>query len=392
MKTNLINCSLTCAFFCCVSAHGQEFSWHGYASQGLVQSKNSEFITDDNDISTQLTEIGLTGRLQLSSKVAVVGQAVYLNGGNRFDEGGRLDFLFIDWDLPETYGWKSSLHIGRFKNRHWLYSSTRDVPQTRPMAVLPQSVYSDSLRDIIIGSDGIDLQVLRYNSYGTWEFNWSYGSSPIRRETTRALVAPDARGEATQDFVHQLSAFWQPDLMNWRIGLSWLDSDFRYEPAADERYVRGESSIQRYMLSLSFFTNKWEINSEVFREKQVNNGGFFDGFSSNRKAEGGYIHARYMLNPTFSTIVGIDSFDRDREDRNGRRLQQDSLGLQPAFSGFMDSVMVGTRWDFAPNWRLQGEHQWVKGTARLNLLGSEETLINANEYWQMWSIQVMHWF
>lgn len=377
-----------------LSAHleAQELTWHGFASQGIVQSNNSEFITNNDSVTAQLTELGVNTRLQLSSKVGVVGQAVYLNGGNRFEEGGRLDYLFIDWKLPELWGWNSSLNIGRFKNRHWLYSSTRDVPQTRPMAVLPQSVYSDSLRDVIIGSDGVDLRVFKYNNYGTWEVNWSYGSSPISQATTRALVAPDARGDAEQDFVHQASVFWQPDLLNWRVGFSYLDSDFRYDPAPDERYVQGSSSIQRYMFSLSYFSSKWEINSEIFREKQVNNGGLFDGFTSDRTAEGGYIHARYIVNPTTSLIAGVDTFDRDRSDRNGRRFEQLTMGLQPAFSGYMDSFMFGGRWDFDSNWRIQGEHQWVRGTARLNLLGTGEAIIDANEYWQMWSIQVMHWF
>lgn len=382
---------LGCVIACLpIHSMAQSFTWHGYISQGITQSKGNEFITQNNKITSELTEIGINGRLQFSPKAGIVGQAVYLDGGGRFEEGARVDYLFLDWNLLDVNGWNINAHLGRFKNRHWLYSSTRDVPHTRPVAVLPQSVYFDGLRDVALGSDGADLQAIHYNALGSWEINWSYGNSPISDESIRTIVSPLAMGSAKQDFVHQVSAFWQPDSMNWRFGFSWLDSDFTYDASDNDLLVSGRSEIQRYLFAFSYFSEYWEINGELLRENQLNRGVFSPTFSREREGEGGYVHLRYHINPRSSVLLGVDSYVLDRNDRNGKTLQQ--LTGIPEFYGYMDSAVLGFRWDFMPQWRLQGEHHWVKGAAGLNAVLAPENLRQTEEYWQMWSLQFMHWF
>ena len=81
-------------------ASSSDFSWHGYISQGITQSKDSSFITDNDDVTGELTEIGLNGYYQLAENISIAGQINYLDGGNRFEQGARLDYLFVDWKLP----------------------------------------------------------------------------------------------------------------------------------------------------------------------------------------------------------------------------------------------------------------------------------------------------
>ena len=100
-------------------ASSSDFSWHGYVSQGVTQSKGSRFITDNDDVTGELTEIGLNGYYQLAENISIAGQINYLDGGNRFEQGARLDYLFVDWKLPDLPGgWRGQIHAGRFKNRH----------------------------------------------------------------------------------------------------------------------------------------------------------------------------------------------------------------------------------------------------------------------------------
>ncbi|QJR81034.1 hypothetical protein CA267_009720 [Alteromonas pelagimontana] len=380
------------AAFACQSSRADPFSWHGYISQGLTQSVNSNFITDNNDISTSLTELGLNGRYRFGASLSLVGQVEYLDGGNRFEQGLRLDYLFLDWRLPQIEKWQTHVHVGRFKNRHWLYSATRDVPQTRATAILPQSVYFDGFRDIALGSDGVLVQLTRATTNGNWEVNWSYGKTPLNQAQTRSFLGGTAMGEANQDFVHQFSAYWQPQSMNWRFGASWLQSAFTYHAAPVDNLVDGEVDITRAMLSMIYFSESWELSAEVIREHQQDTGGYGLNYYNERTGQGGYVQWRYLFNDKFSGLLSYDTYVLDKDDPDGTQLMLESGGAIPAYFGYEDTYAVGLRWDIAPNWRLQAEHHWVDGAGRVTGLLNPRTQATTKEDWRMWALQLMYWF
>ncbi|QPG05723.1 hypothetical protein IT774_16975 [Salinimonas marina] len=374
------------------AVQADNFSWHGYVSQGITQSKDSNFITDNNDITLNLTEVGVNARWELKPTLALVGQANYLDGGNRYKSGGRIDYLFFDWKLPTVASWDTRLNIGRFKNRHWLYSATRDVPHTRATAVLPQSVYSDGSRDIALGSDGISLQSTRSAAHGSWEVNWSYGKSPLNQGEIGAFLGAGALGEAEQDFVHQFSVYYQPPSLNWRVGASWLSSDFSYTAAEVDNFFDGQRSVDRLMLSAIYFSEFWELSAEIVRDERRDAGAYFPDFRNERTSEGGYIQARYLFTPRLSGLVSLDTYTLNRDDPDGEGLNQISAGLIPAYYGYQDTLALGMRWDFATNWRLQAEHHWVEGAARSTGIILPQTATQTEKYWRMWSVQLMYWF
>lgn len=360
-----------------------EFSFHGYAAQGLTQSVNSHFITNNNNITTDLTEVGLNGRYQWSDDLALVGQLTYLDGGNRYEQGARLDYLFLDIHLPQVMGWDTHMHVGRFKNLHWLYSATRDVPHTRATVILPQSVYFDGFRDIALGSDGLLLQTTKEGEWGVFEANWSMGRSPFSEYETRSFLGDQARGNAKQDYVQQLSFYWQPTSLRWRVGISGLDSQFAYHAAPGEFLVDGRSHVQRLMLSGVYYAEFWELSAEWLREYQTDAGAFAPDFMASRIGEGGYVQGRYFLSDNLNVLARYDTYDFDRNDIN--------TNFAPYFD-FQHTYTMGLSWDIQPRLRLQMEHHWVQGGARLRGLINAETQINTDEYWRMWAAQLMYWF
>ncbi|AGH42184.1 hypothetical protein C427_0074 [Paraglaciecola psychrophila 170] len=164
----------------CVAA--ESFKLNGFVAQGITQAKGSNFVTDDGDVSLKLTEVGVNSTYRINPSFRVAGQAVYLEGGNRFSDGFRVDYLFLEWQLLNSPDWQLKTHIGRNKNYHWLYSSTRDVPHTRPSIVLPQSLYFDVFRDVALGVDGLVLIAQTHNELGEWDINFSYGNSRMSEE------------------------------------------------------------------------------------------------------------------------------------------------------------------------------------------------------------------
>jgi len=137
-----------------VEATEQDFQFHGFIAQGVIDVEGSNFVNDDGALSPKLTEVGLNGSYQLSDNLRLAGQVAYLNGGNRYEEAVRVDYALLDWSFYDSLSWQANLYLGRFKNNHWLYSSSRDIPFARPSIILPQSVYFDGFRDISVGADG----------------------------------------------------------------------------------------------------------------------------------------------------------------------------------------------------------------------------------------------
>lgn len=386
-------CSLSLYWFC-MFANAQEgdLQLHGFAAQGLIQAKDSNFVNDDSDVSLKLTEVGVNAAYQINSRVRVAAQGVYLNGGNRYPQGPRLDYLFFDWQWVNSLDWQVNLYLGRYKNYHWLYSSTRDVPHTRPSIILPQSIYFDVFRDVALGSDGVALMVSTSNRFGEWDINWSYGTSNISLEQTRNLLNENASGDLKQEYDHQVNLLWKPFLSQFELGFNVLDSDFSYAQGEQDLFVNGSAKSQRLMFTFAYFGENWDVTSEIMRERVVFQNIVYQGFNSDSTAEGGYVQGRYYVSPAVNLLARLDLYDRDRKDRKGRNIEIGSGGTVPGYFGFMDQATVGFSWKFANNMQLQAEYHRIKGAGRLSPVLSPNVLLNNEKYWNMWAVQLMYWF
>lgn len=370
----------------------EEISWHGFIAQGVIKADKNNFVEDDGSTSLRLTEIGLNASYRINSRLRVAGQGVYLNGGNRYEEGPRIDYLFLDVSLLNTEKWHVNLQLGRNKNYQWLYSSTRDIPHTRPSIILPQSIYFDVFRDVALGSDGAALLLNTTNSMGEWDLNWRYGTSPIAGGQTKNLLGEIAEGKLDQKYDQHLNVFWRPNFANMQMGISLLDAKFRYKSATDEILVDGKTRSQRVMLNFLYHSENWDIAAEVMKERVRQEGALSPGFFNDSTAEGGYLQGRYFVNSRLTLLARVDLFDRDRKDRNGINLEKLTGGTVPRYFGFMDSATLGLSWDFAKNWRVHSEFHRVKGTGRLAPIIIPNTELNTDKYWNIWAIEVMHWF
>jgi hypothetical protein len=365
---------------------------NGFVAQGIIQANDSNFVTDDGDVSLKLTELGVNSTYRISPSFRVAGQAVYLEGGNRYQYGFRVDYLFLEWQLLNHSNWHLKTQVGRNKNYHWLYSSTRDVPHTRPSIILPQSLYFDAFRDVALGVDGLVLIAQTHNKLGEWDINLSYGNSRISEEQTKNLLGSNASGKLKHDFDTQFSLYWRPKLTNFQFGFSLLDADFSYKRGDNDTLFSGDETSQRIMFNILYQGQNWEIASEVMRERVIAENVLFPGFYSDVTAEGGYLQARYFLSNQLTMLARLDIYDRDRQDRGGQNVETLSQGLVPSYFGLMDQATAGVTWKFAENIQIQAEYHRVKGTGRLAPIFTPDTALNADKYWDMWAVQLMYWF
>ncbi|WP_438865518.1 TonB-dependent receptor [Neptunicella sp.] len=386
--------ALIVLFSVAYSKHTQanDFNWHGFIAQGITQAKSSNFINQDGQPSFELTEMGINASYQINNKLRLSGQAVYLNGDNRYSDGIRLDYLFIDWSIVSKLDWQLNAHIGRFKNYHWLYSSTRDVPHTRPSIILPQSIYFDVFRDIALGSDGVALRASINSQFGEWDIDWGYGNTPVDKSQTQNLFSQWAHGDIDLKFDHKLSAYFRPKETNLQLGISLLDSKFEYLQGPEDMLGDGEARVQRIIFNAKYGADRWDLVTEIMQERVIYDDIIYPGFHNESKSQGGYLQATYHLNESWDGYSRIDLFDLDKNDRNGQRRQQQSNNTIPNYFGYMDTATIGLAWNIQSQWKLAVEFHRVKGRGRLAPVLVPDLVSNHGEYWNMWAAQLMYWF
>ncbi|WP_306520172.1 hypothetical protein [Rheinheimera sp.] len=370
----------------------ETWHWHGYIAQGLMRSAESNFVNNDGAISAELTEFGLNSTWQLSNTLRLAGQLMYLDGGNRFQQGGRIDYLFLNWTAISELDWQLELYAGRYKNMHWLYSATRDVAITRPLIVLPQSVYFDAFRDIAVGSDGVALKSTHNLSWGELELNWSLGATPIPKEQSQRVISTLINGKTEQDFVHQLSAFLRPEQSKSQWGLSLLDSDFNYRRVAEDIFADGDFTVQRVMLNWRYSEQDWELSSELFQERVSVYGFYAPGTERTQFGWGAYVLGRYNVSPQSTLYLSHDHFFANKDDKRGHLLPLQSGGMIPSYFGYQRDTALGVSYDIQHNLRLKMEYHWNTGTGRLGPNVVPDIVVNRSRHNQLWAMQLMYWF
>ncbi|MDX2367106.1 MAG: hypothetical protein QNK36_01655 [Colwellia sp.] len=394
MKKLFLLTATFCFFSTNTIASEQNFQLHGFVSQGLIDVDGSNFVNDDGALSTELTELGLNASYQLNSSFRLAGQMVYLDGGNRYNDGVRVDYALLDWSAYTNENWQINLYLGRYKNYHWLYSSTRDIPFTRPSIILPQSVYFDGFRDIAVGADGIAVKV-NYSSdgLGYFDFNFSTGVSSISDKQTKIILSDFALGDMKHTYDLQMSLYWQPFLSPWRFGLALLDSDFEYDAASQgDAFIDATITLRRYFANVLYEGESWEFSSEVFQERFIFDDFYYDGFTQDLIGQGIYVQSRYKVNNELNLLLRYERFYANKDDKNGHNLESNSQGLVPSYFGYQHDATIGFSYDLAANFRMQFEYHYINGTARLTPVVLPDPQINDSKNWQLWAVQLMYWF
>lgn len=373
--------------------NSQALQFHGFIAQGMIDADGSNYINTDEALSFELTEIGINASYQLSSDLRVAGQAVYLNGGNRYHAGARLDYLLLEWNAFHNEYWQADVYLGRVKNDHWLYSGTRDIPFARPSILIPQVVYFDGFRDIAVGGDGAALK-LRYNddTIGEIDFNFSRGESSISDDQADVVIGKLALGEVDHDLDTQASIYWRPSYSQWQFGISALDSSFTYRRAEIDNFFDSEFTFQFYTANALYEGEFWQFSAEAFQERFVTNGFYFPGFKRDEIGQGFYVQGRYKLHENMTLIARHERFYANKDDKDGKKLEQNTGGMVPSYFGFHNNTVIGFSYDISDNFRVNAEHHWVEGAARLSPIVQPNPIANNSENWQVWAIQFMYWF
>lgn len=159
MKKKIISTVLVVATFCLLSSIAlamevEGVNIHGFASQGFIMSEQYNYLTHNSkDGSFEYNEAGINFSKSLTDKLLFGIQLFSRDLGDVANNKVTIDWAYGDYRLKDWFG----IRAGRIKLPIGLYNETRDIDMLRTSIVMPQSCYSDLLRDTSIAANGVGI-------------------------------------------------------------------------------------------------------------------------------------------------------------------------------------------------------------------------------------------
>jgi hypothetical protein len=388
---NIGNC-LSLFTFLGLSAQGQasilpdNMQIHGFLSQSLYHSSdNNVFGQSDDGISPGQTEIGLNASYHPFDRLRFAAQGLYRRAGD-IDRGSvRLDYGLADLTLFNYDKGYIGVRAGRVKIPFGLYNETRDVAFTHPTILLPQGIYFDRSRSLLVSADGGSFYAEHRTDYGDFSFKFNY-AVPLgnNKEIRSTILGGSALGEFEADPAIATQLNYEINGGEYIFAISYMDLELDYHPLAFDRFLAGQTHIQPLMFSAQYNGEKLTLTGEYdYRWNQVQ--GYGAAFPDNHfVTESWYAQGSYQFIPELQGTIRYDVIYMDKDDRKGSRAA--SFGL-PNHIAYANDWMVGLRWDITTSWMLRAEYHRVHGTAWLSQADNQDRQMTVQD-WNLYGLQL----
>jgi len=340
---------------------------HGFASQAVVKTSDNHYFGNSPDTSFDFTELGVNGSFQLNDQTMFSAQVLSRRAGEMYDGTPSIDYALGDIRLSTALDRRIGLRFGRIKNPLGLYNETRDVPFTRPSIFLPQSVYFDKIRNVILSSDGAMLYAESFRDSGNLSLTLGVGESVIDENVEWTLLGSDFDGDLESGQPNKIASLWYttPD-DRFKAGISGLKTSMRFEPGTYSVLQSGDIDVLYWIGSLQFNTEDVTLSAEYARIPidWKNFGPYFP--YDKATSEGYYIQGAYRVTAQIELMLRYEEGFADRNDRDGTRSSALTGGYTPPFDFYSRGFTIGLRWDILPNLMLRVEYQSQHGTYSLS--------------------------
>ncbi len=368
---------------------GPRYHIQGFAAQGLIGSTNNRFFGDSRDaVSTEFTEAGLHGSWQPLDPLRLSGQVLYRRAGESDRDGLRLDYAQADWQFYQTDVTQFGLKLGKVKLPYGLYNETRDVPFTRPGILLPQSVYVDNSRDLLLAAPGFFLHGASVRKYGATDFQLGWIRPNFDSESVEYVFLGNTRPGGLKG-KGALGARLRWDTpTDTTLMLTYADAKGDYLPGSLDPLAAGEVRFRNWLASVQQRLDTLTLTAE-YAEPRLDLRGFGALPDTHRVVQAVYLQGEWRFRPAWELMLRHDIFYRDKNDKNGRQFQA-ATGL-PAHTMFARDWTLGLRWDATPSLMLRAEYHHVDGTGWLPGLDNPDFL-SREQRWNMWLLQAAYRF
>lgn len=369
---------------------GPTYRLQGFAGQSLISSTNNNFFGESRDrVSTEFTEAGLNGIWQPLEALSLSGQVVYRRAGETDQEGLRVDYAQADWSFLNSETTQLGFRFGKVKLPYGLYNETRDVPFTRPGILLPQSIYLDNSRDLLLAAPGVFLHGTHAHSQGSTEYALGWIRPNFDSESVEYAFLGNARpGKLEGKDSWSARIRWDTP-MDSTLMLTYVDTKIDYAPGTPDSLRTGNIHFRNLLATVQQRLDTWTFTAE-YGEPRGEFTDFGPALPNNvRTAQGYYLQGEWRFDPAWELMLRRGVIHRDKHDKSGRQFQ--SITGLPAHTMYSHDWVLGLRWDVSPSLMLRAEHHHVNGTGLLP--GPDNpNFFSREQRWNMWLLQAAYRF
>jgi len=359
---------------------------HAFVSQGYVHTSDNRFMGDSQNGSFDFREIGASASLRLSPRWLFSAQLLSRKAGDLSNDSVDVDYALVDFTAHSSETWRLGLVAGRFKNPIGLYNDTRDVPFTRPSVFLPQSIYWEKLRDIMLSADGVQGYAEYYSGRHAFFLQLGVGLFQTDSNLEWTYLNMDPPGEFERGSPEPVGRLlYELDGGRVRLGLSGLTAGLTYRPGPVDFLGSGDLDLEYWVGSFQYNAEKWSFTVEYMQEPVRMEDYGLPVLERDQAAESYYLQGLWSPTSDWELMLRYDAAFLDRKDRSGE--EQSAHDGLPRHRYYAKTWSVGITWKPDRRIMLRAQHDWVDGTA---FLSGRENLdpTTMSDRWRMLSLSV----
>lgn len=320
---------------------------HGFVSQGALLTSDNNYLAHTEHGSLEFTEAGINFTKPLDDRLTVGVQLFARDLGPTGNYSAKFDWLDLDYHWKDWLG----LRAGRVKIPFGLYNDTSDIDAVQPVALLPQSVYSITNRNLLLAQTGVELYgYLPLGDAGALDYTGYLGTLYLTLADSAAVHFTGV----TVPYVTGGRVMWETPLEGLRVGASALDGeiDATYMLNAAPALGGMDATLvqQNYLGSIEYANNGFLLAAEYGRSHSRSTAG---GATAKVILEAMYGMASYHWRPWLQTTAYYSLSYPNVDNRSGRANHQHDAALD-------------LRFDITSHWLVKLEGHAMRGTAALS--------------------------
>lgn len=358
---------------------------HAFLSQGYVNTTHNRFMGDSEEGSLDFREAGVNLSLRPSPHWLFSAQLLSRKAGEMSNGSVNLDYGLVDFTPFSSEAWRIGVIGGRFKNPVGLYNDTRDVPFTRPSVFLPQSIYWEKLRDIMLSSDGGQFHGELFHGRHSLLLQLGIGRFTTNENLEWAYLGNDWPGAFENDGLSRVGRLqYEFEEGRVRLALSGIEANLRFEAEPGPPTVgSGKTRIDYWVASFQYNAERWSLTAEYMREPVEWESYLLPTLNGSGQAEGYYLQGTWRATEEWEVLLRYDAAYLDRHDRDGSR--QSSLSGLPAHLYFSRIWSLGLTWYITSHMMLRGQFDIADGTALLSARENPDPAA-MERHWKLFSL------
>lgn len=376
-----------------------QFTMHGFISQGYMVSNHNNYLTQSRDGSYEFNEVGINISTDLTEDLRAGMQFMSRDLGKYGNNDVKLDWAFFDYNWRDWLGFRA----GKMKISFGLYNETRDIDLLRTSILLPQSIYFEFFREPLSAILGFGLygKKVDLDQYGHLNYTVQLGALNLDSESgvsTRIENMVNNQIDVTDLEVSHLfnsSLMWNAPIEGLRMGSAVYDTHMDIEgigtnlapivplPGGGTYALEGKEfdlrlkNLRAVVHSLEYAWNDLLFAAEyahLISDNQLRSpvGVLVE---DRLNMEGYYASVSYRFTDWFESGISYSIWYNNKNNRDGSKYPLEGL---PEFYGWQKDLAISTRFDVTPQWLIKVEGHIMNGAA---LMLPSDNPSGMHEHW-----------